>query len=99
MNLGSRMTSISAITVMIGMMKKAASRTEKDARMEVMTMDETMKKRIRIKAQFVKNEIMVIPTFGIVNERHYYGYPVIALAFGWLCFRAKIEFGVRVVRF
>lgn len=59
----------------------------------------TEKKKIRIKAQIVKNEIMAIPTFGIVNERHYYGYPVIALAFGWLCFRAKIEFGVRVVRF
>lgn len=62
-------------------------------------MDETVKKKICIKAQIVKNEIMIIPTFGFVNERHYYGYPVIALAFGWLCFLAKIEFGVRVVRF
>ena len=62
-------------------------------------MDETMKKKIRIKAQIVKNEIMVIPTFGFVSERNYYGYPVIALAFGWLCFRFKIQFGVRVVRF
>jgi hypothetical protein len=32
------MTSISAITVLIGMMKKTASHTEKDARMEVLTM-------------------------------------------------------------
>jgi hypothetical protein len=32
------MTSISAITVLIGMMKKAASRTEKDVRMKVLTM-------------------------------------------------------------
>ena len=62
-------------------------------------MDETIKKKIRIKAQIVKNEIIVIPTFGFVDNRNYYGYPVIALAFGWLCFRAKIEFGVRVVRF
>ena len=62
-------------------------------------MAETVKKKIRIKAQIVKNEVMIIPTFGFVNGRNYYGYPVIALAFGWLCFRAKIEFGVRVVRF
>ena len=62
-------------------------------------MDETIKKKIRIKAQIVKNEIIIIPTFGFVDNRNYYGYPVIALAFGWLCFRAKIEFGVRVVRF
>ena len=62
-------------------------------------MAETIKKKIRVKGQIMKNEIMVIPTFGFVNERFYYGYPVIALAFGWLCFRAKIEFGVRVVRF
>ena len=62
-------------------------------------MAETIKKKIRIKAQILKNEFMIIPTFGFVNERSYYGYPVIAIAFGWLCFRAKIEFGVRVVRF
>lgn len=62
-------------------------------------MDDTMKKKIRIKAQILKNEIMVIPSFGVINERPYFGYPVIAIAFGWLCFRAKIEFGVRVVRF
>ena len=62
-------------------------------------MAETVKKKIRIKAQIVKNEIMIIPTFGFVDNRNYYGYPVIALAFGWLYFRAKIEFGVRVVRF
>lgn len=49
--------------------------------------------------QILKNEIMVIPSFGVINERPYFGYPVIAIAFGWLCFRAKIEFGVRVVRF
>lgn len=62
-------------------------------------MAETVKKKIRVKGQIVKNEIMIIPTFGFVNERHYYGYPVIALAFGWLCFRAKIEFGVRYFKF
>lgn len=62
-------------------------------------MAETIKRKIRIKAQILKNEIIIIPTFGFVDNRNYYGYPVFALAFGWLCFRAKIEFGVRVVRF
>jgi uncharacterized protein YlxW (UPF0749 family) len=47
MNRGSRMTSISAITVLTGMMKKAASRTEKDARMEVLTMSNEEFKNIR----------------------------------------------------
>ena len=62
-------------------------------------MDETVKKKIRAKGVICMREWMIIPSFGIINERHYYGYPVIALAFGWLCFRAKIEFGVQVVRF
>lgn len=29
------------------------------------------------------------------NERYYYGYPVIAIAFAWLCWRCKIEIGVK----
>ena len=58
-----------------------------------------VKKKICVKWQILKNEIIIIPTFGVINERTYYGYPVIAIAFGWLCFRAKIEFGVRIVRF
>ena len=62
-------------------------------------MDETIKKKIRIKAQVVKNEIIVIPTFGFLDNRNYYGYPVIAIAFGWLCFRFKVEFGVKIVKF
>ena len=62
-------------------------------------MAETVKKKIRVKWQILKNEIIIIPTFGVINERTYYGYPVIAIAFGWLCFRGKIEFGVRIVRF
>lgn len=57
------------------------------------------KKKIRVKGQILKNEIMIIPSFGVINERPYFGYPVIAIAFGWLCFRFKIEFGVRVVKF
>lgn len=62
-------------------------------------MAESVKKKIRVKGQILKNEIMIIPTFGVINERPYFGYPVIAIAFGWLCFRAKFEFGVRVIRF
>ena len=30
-----------------------------------------------------------------VEERYYYGYPVIAIAFAWLCWRCKVEIGVR----
>lgn len=62
-------------------------------------MYEPAKKKIRVKWQILKYEIMIIPTFGVINERWYFGYPVIAIAFGWLCFRAKIEFGVRVSGF
>lgn len=57
------------------------------------------RKKIRVKGQIVKNEIMIIPSFGVINERPYFGYPVIAIAFGWLCFRFKIEFGIRIVKF
>ena len=61
--------------------------------------EQVEKKKIRVKTAIDKKQYIIIPSFAIMNERHYYGYPVIALAFGWLCFRAKIEFGVRVVRF
>jgi hypothetical protein len=61
--------------------------------------EQVVKKKIRVKTAIDKTQYVIIPSFAIMNERHYYGYPVIALAFGWLCFRAKIEFGVRVVRF
>lgn len=62
-------------------------------------MAESVKKKIRVKGQILKNEIMIIPTCGVINERQYYGYPVIAISFGWLCFRGKVEFGVKIVRF
>ena len=61
--------------------------------------EQVVKKKIRVKTAIDKKQYVIIPSFAIMNERDYYGYPVIALAFGWLCFRAKIEFGVRVVRF
>lgn len=50
---------------------------------------------MRFKAAKTTNEFMVIPTFGWINERYYYGYPVIAIAFAWLCWRCKIEIGVK----
>lgn len=56
-------------------------------------------KKIRAKSAIDRKQYIIIPSFAIMNERSYYGYPVIAIAFGWLCFRFKIEFGVKVVRF
>lgn len=40
-------------------------------------------------------ELFITPAIGIINEKYYYGYPVFALAFAWLNFRCKIEFGAR----
>jgi len=50
---------------------------------------------MRFKGAKTTNEFIVIPTFGWINERYYYGYPVIAIAFAWLCWRCKIEIGVK----
>lgn len=44
---------------------------------------------------FRDREFFITPAIGIINEKYYYGYPVFALAFAWLNFRCKIEFGVR----
>ena len=60
--------------------------------------EQVVKKPIRIKGAIDKKQYIIIPSFAVMNERSYYGYPVIAIAFGWLCFRFKIEFGVRIVR-
>lgn len=62
-------------------------------------MPETVKKKISMKTALDRRQIIVIPSFAVMNERFYYGYPVIAIAFGWLCFRFKIEFGVRYYKF
>lgn len=61
--------------------------------------EQIVRKRIRARSAICRKEYIIIPSFAIMNERSYYGYPVIAIGFGWLCFRFKIEFGVRVVRF
>lgn len=47
------------------------------------------------KSAFVEDEVFIIPTFGFINRRPYYGYPVIAVAFAWLRWRFKIEIGVK----
>ena len=47
------------------------------------------------KFQLCTRQIAFIPTVGIVNSSHYYGYPVYSLAFMWLCFRFCIIFGLK----
>ena len=61
--------------------------------------EQVVKKKIRVKTAIDKKQYIIIPSFAIMNERYYYGYTVIAIAFGWLCFRIKIEFGVKIVRY
>ena len=43
-------------------------------------------------------QIFIIPTFGWISHKGYYGYPVIIIAFAWLCFRFSIGFGIKKVR-
>ena len=50
---------------------------------------------MRFKGKFMRNEVFVTPAFGIINERGYYGYPVIAICFAWLRWSCKIEIGVK----
>lgn len=54
-----------------------------------------MRKGVRFAAKKSNNEWIIIPTFGIINERHYYGYPVVAVAFAWLKWRCKVELGAK----
>lgn len=53
---------------------------------------------MRFKGAIDKYQVFLIPCIGIINERPYYGYPVIAIAFAWLWFRCKVEIGVRKYR-
>ena len=46
-----------------------------------------------------KNQWFIIPCIGIINETHYYGYPVVSIAFAWLIWRAKVRIGARKVKF
>ena len=54
---------------------------------------------MRCKGAIDKYQIFIIPTFGWINESFYYGYPVISIAFAWLCFRFKVKLGVKKVRY
>ena len=53
---------------------------------------------MRCKGAIDKYQVFIIPTFGWINLRWYYGYPVIGIGFAWLIFRFKVEFGVKKVR-
>lgn len=46
-----------------------------------------------------KNQWFLTPCFGIINETHYYGYPVVSIAFAWLIWRVKVQIGARKVKF
>lgn len=50
---------------------------------------------MRFKAAIDKFQWFIIPCIGVIDERPYYGYRVIAIAFAWLCWRCKVEFGVK----
>ena len=50
---------------------------------------------MRFKGAIDKNQWFIIPCIGVINERWYYGYPVIAVAFAFLIFRFKVEIGVK----
>ena len=50
---------------------------------------------MRVKTAIDKTQWFLLVGVGIINERDYYGYPVIAVAFAWLILRAKIEIGVK----
>lgn len=53
---------------------------------------------MQFKWHITKTEWFLIPCIGIINERYYYGYKVFSVAFAWLCWRSKIEIGVKKYR-
>ena len=58
-----------------------------------------VRKPILVKCAIDKRQYIIIPSFAVMNERFYFGYPVISIAFGWMCFRWKIKFGAKIVKF
>lgn len=50
---------------------------------------------MKIRTAVLKNQWVLTPCFGIINDSVYYRYPVISIAFAWLIWRAKIQIGVR----
>lgn len=54
---------------------------------------------MKIRTAVDKNQWFLTPCIGIINDTQYYGYPVISIAFAWLIWLAKIQIGVRKVKF
>lgn len=52
-----------------------------------------------IRTAIVEHQWFLTPCFGIINETHYYGYPVVSIAFAWLIWRVKVQIGARKVKF
>ena len=53
---------------------------------------------MRFKVAIDEHQIFIIPALGLISEKWYYGYPVVSIAFAWLFFRFKVQFGVKKVR-
>ncbi len=51
--------------------------------------------KIQIKTAQIMHQYVIIPTFGIINRRSYYGYPCFSIACLWLCFGVDFKFGVK----
>ena len=54
---------------------------------------------MRCKGAIDKYQMFIIPPFGLISEKWYYGYPVVSIAFAWLFFRFNVQFGLKKVRF
>ncbi len=54
---------------------------------------------MRILCAVNKDQWFLTPSIGIINSTHYYGYPVVSIAFAWLIWRGKVEIGVRKAKF
>ena len=54
---------------------------------------------MKIRTAVLKNQWVLTPCFGIINDSVYYGYPVVSIAFAWLIWRVKVKIGVRKVKF
>ena len=53
---------------------------------------------MKCEGAIVTSQIFIIPTFGWIDQKWYYGYPVFVIAFAWLCFRFSIKIGAKKVR-
>lgn len=51
--------------------------------------------KIQIKTAKIMHQYVIIPTFGIINRKSYYGYTCFSIACLWLCFGVDFKFGVK----